>query len=122
MIDIKSKVKELDEMPRKEFIKKIGTIGIGVAILSLISPSTFASVWFRNTDSVQIDMNEIRGINSGTINRTGDLVTSIVQGDRTVTVNRDINDVITGWEDSNYEWTLTRDVDGNITDWSVVTK
>lgn len=122
MIDIKSKLKELDEMPRKQFCKVLFGLGVGAMFLGMFSKNAFANVWFRNTDSVKINMNEIRGINSGTINRTDGLVTSVVQGDRTITVNRNVSNIITGYEDSDYEWTLTRDVDNNITDWSVMGK
>jgi hypothetical protein len=63
-----------------------------------------------------------RTINSGSITRSSGLITSINIGTRTITVNRDVDDVITGWEDSEYEWSVTRDVDGNIESWATVEK
>ena len=70
---------------------------------------------FTTTDS--------RDIAEGEITRDVDgLLSEIGVGDRTVTINRDVDDVITGWEDDVFEWTLTRDVDGNIESWSVSRK
>jgi len=104
------------DMSKKKFL---ALICVSIFSLSFLSRGALANLWLRNTDSVQIDINEIRGITNGTINRTGDLVSSIVIDGRTITINRDVNDNITGYQDSDYEWTLTRDIDNNITGWSV---
>lgn len=65
---------------------------------------------------------DIRTICSGVITTTSGLVTSITRGTRTITINRDVDDIVTGWEDSNYEWTLTRDDDGRVISWGVTPK
>jgi len=69
----------------------------------------------------KITSKENISVNSGTITRVDGLVTEITIGGREVTINRDVDDVITGWEDEEYETTLTR-VDGKITGWEVVAK
>jgi len=107
------------EMSRKKFIALLGTT---VFSLAFLSRGALADVWLRNTDEVKINMNEVRGITNGTITRTAGLITSIAIDGRTVTVNRDVNDVLTGWEDSDYEWTVSRDVDDNIDEWEVTKK
>jgi hypothetical protein len=61
-----------------------------------------------------------RTTGDGTINRTSDLITSIVVGGRTITINRDGDDVITSWGDGTYTWTPTR-TDGVIVSWEVTT-
>jgi hypothetical protein len=65
---------------------------------------------------------DIRITCSGVITTTSGLVTSITRGTRTITINRDVDDIVTGWEDSNYEWTLTRDDDGRVISWGVTPK
>jgi len=110
-----NKIMNLD-ISRKKFLVLIGA---SVLSFTFLSKGVLADVWLRNDDSVITNSNEIRGITNGTINRTAGLVTSVVIDGRTITINRDVNDVITGYEDSDYEWTLTRDVDNVITDWEV---
>lgn len=63
------------------------------------------------------NLDNIQGSHNGTINRDGGLVDSIEFDNRTITYNRDIDGIITGWEDDKYEWTLTR-VGGVITSWT----
>ena len=65
-----------------------------------------------------ITSKDTKTIGDGTITRAGGLVTEMDIGDRTITINRDVNDIITGWEDGTHEWTLTRS-DGVITEWEV---
>jgi hypothetical protein len=110
-----NKIMNLD-ISRKKFLVLLGG---SVLSLTFLSRGALADVWLRNDDSVITNSNEIRGITNGTINRTAGLVTSIVIDGRTITINRDVNDIITGYEDSDYEWTLTRDGDNIITDWGV---
>ena len=64
---------------------------------------------------------DLKTLAEGTITRTTGLVTSVAIGSRTITINRDVDDIITGWEDATHEWTLTKS-DGVITGWTVATK
>lgn len=107
------------EVSRKKFLVLLGASFLS---LTFLSKGVLADVWLRNNDSVMTNSNEIRGITNGTINRTAGLVTSIVIDGRTITINRDINDNIEGYEDSDYEWTLTRGIDNEITAWEVAKK
>jgi len=78
-------------------------------------------VW-NSTDKILTTTNT-RTINDGSITRDVDgNITEIIMGNRTIIINRDVNNIITGWEDADYEWTLTRNVDGNIESWGATTK
>jgi hypothetical protein len=116
-------IKQIDkimniEMSRKKFLTLVGSSFLSILFLS---KGAFANIWLRNEDSVNTDMNEIRGITNGTISRTDSLITSFINNGRTITINRDGDDLITGWEDSDYEWTLTKS-SGIITEWGVSKK
>jgi hypothetical protein len=77
---------------------------------------------YPDMTDVQAALTSLFAEASGTITRVGGLVTEITIDSRTITINRDIDGVITGWEDAVHEWTLTRDGDGIITSWGVTAK
>jgi hypothetical protein len=90
-----------------------------------MTKKNFVRGYFVFEDELKTDLitsADSRVINSGTITRVGDLITEVTQAGRTITINRDLDDVITGWEDTDYEWTITRDVEGNINEWEVIKK
>lgn len=55
----------------------------------------------------------------GVINYTGDVITSVVVGGRTTTINRDIEGNITSVQTELYTKTFQRDVEGRIIGWTV---
>ena len=63
-----------------------------------------------------------RFVTSGTITRTAGLISAYSIGARSITINRDVNNIITSVEDDLYETTLTRDGSNNITEWATVAK
>ena len=63
-------------------------------------------------------LKQLAGIEDCTITRSSGLITTFAIGSRTIIINRDVDDVITGWEDTDNEWVLTR-VGGIITGWTV---
>jgi len=99
------------------FVRDDGNVGIGTT-----TPTEKLDVVGNIKATGLITTTDSRTISSGSITRTAGLITSVTIGTRTITVNRDVNEIITGWEDANYTWTVTRDVDGNITNWATVAK
>jgi hypothetical protein len=56
----------------------------------------------------------------GTINRTGDLISSVdLDSGETWTFTRDIDGKISSIDNGQTTWTFARDVNGNITSWSI---
>ena len=128
---------KLDNLLNKNVSRKksLSMLGISIATFVLSAKGVLGKMLFRNNSGetfeiittnspdATVSVKDVRTVNDGNITRNGDgLLSSVVMGDRTITINRDINDVIIGYEDANYEWSLTRNVDNNITDWSVVEK
>jgi hypothetical protein len=109
-----------------EFLKADGSSDSTAYLPTATASSTYVpytgATGDVNLGANNLTANDVITTNSGSITRTAGLITSVAIGTRTVTINRDVNDVITGWEDAVYEWTVTRDVDGNITDWATVAK
>ena len=127
----------VDKMLNKDVSRKkfLGMIGLGIATFVLSAKGVLAKMLFRNNSGdtfeiittnspdATVTIKDVRTVNSGTITRDGGgLITELTQGDRTITVNRDVNDVVTGWEDANYEWELTRGIDNEINSWEVNAK
>jgi hypothetical protein len=100
-------------------VRNINFIGDGVASVTQTNGTVDVSInggdetdpvfeaWLDNTPN-------------GTINRTGDYISSIVKSDGvTWTITRDVNNYITSMTDGSKTWTYTRDGNNQITSWAV---
>ena len=108
---------------KREQVKK-GLIKILVGGIMFLGLSNFVSAGFIqkiNGLDYLVEGNTEKNVGSVTRNAS-DLITSVVVAGRTITVNRDVNDLVESWEDNNYEWNLTRGTNNEITNWSVNSK
>lgn len=107
-------------LEKREFIKtgvvKFALLGAGLLGLSgLVNAGLIQRVGGEN---YLVEPNTPQNI--GVVTRdANNLITSVVVAGRTITVNRDVDDYVSGWEDTNYEMILTRDANKLVTDWSV---
>ena len=92
--------------------------GVGIAVLLGLSSFVSAGM-IQKYGGLNYLLNPNTPQNIGSITRTSDLVSSVLIAGRTITINRDVSDNVTGWEDANYETILTRNGDNIITNWSV---
>ena len=74
---------------------------------------------FNLTTTGKVTTGLLREVNSGTIVRVNDLISTITIGSVTNTYTRNASGFVTGKADGTNTWTYTRDVNNNITGWSV---
>jgi len=105
---------------KRNRIKRNLMIGAGILSFGFLSKLTSADIILGKNTNTNVNVENIlttkdyRNIGNITINRTGEIITSITTPNRTITINRTGN-IITSYEDSKYEWTINRDENDNIT-------